>query len=468
MEKNRLFKMISATTLAGIMFVGCGGGSSGGTSTAVTTPTALTGTFIDAPVKGLHYKTATQEGDTNDSGEFKYLSGETIEFKLGTLSIGSVSADALITPYTLAGDTDISNPSNKALNIALLLQNFDADRTDGILDVLKLKDMDLSNFKLDDTLLDMEGKISTKLADNSFVTSAGILTTTLINSATAKTAMKMNVELKKKELGYFSENNITYSGNVNINNSADLLKQMHTSLQLLSALTGSIESMPNIRPRFTYFSLTEDGSNVNYSVIEIKQDYSSNSYIREEESDTIEKSQYNNYVTANENVLTHNYPDWYAKDTISSARYVSNIAGVSLHKGVIEITYREEESGTSFDRDEWTTAGQNQGTATTIQEYVEQAISNKWGRDGNCWVDLGPNGTILDRDSNPVQGASWKIENNVLEEIIPNCRDARYIMDNKVLKHKWFGTYYKDYVGVTKEEAQSILNALVPANTLQF
>ena len=190
--KNGLFKMVSATTLAGLMFVGCGGGSSSGGS---STPTVSTGTFIDAQVKGLHYKTATQEGDTNEAGEFKYLAGETIEFKLGNLSLGSVSADALITPYTLAGDTDISNPSDKAVNIALLLQNFDADRTDGMLDVLKLKDMDLSTFSLTDTPLNNEGKISTKFADNNFVTTSGVLTPTLIDAQTAKTNLKNNVAL---------------------------------------------------------------------------------------------------------------------------------------------------------------------------------------------------------------------------------------------------------------------------------
>ena len=194
--KNGLFKMVSATTLAGLMFVGCGGGSSSGSSSSTpTAPTTLTGTFIDAQVKGLHYKTATQEGDTNEAGEFKYLAGETIEFKLGNLSLGSVNADSLITPYTLAGDTDISNPSDKAVNIALLLQNFDADRTDGMLDVLKLKDMDLSTFSLSDTPLNNEGKISTKFADNNFVTTSGVLTPTLIDAQTAKTNLKNNVAL---------------------------------------------------------------------------------------------------------------------------------------------------------------------------------------------------------------------------------------------------------------------------------
>lgn len=189
--KNGLFKMVSATTLAGLMFVGCGGGSSSGSSSSTpTAPTTLTGTFIDAQVKGLHYKTATQEGDTNENGEFKYLVGETIEFKLGNLSLGSVNADGLITPYTLAGDTDISNPSDKAVNIALLLQNFDADRTDGILDVLKLKDMDLSTFSLSDTPATNEGKISTKLPDANLVTNFS-----LIDVETAKTNLKNNVAL---------------------------------------------------------------------------------------------------------------------------------------------------------------------------------------------------------------------------------------------------------------------------------
>ena len=185
--KNGLFKMVSATTLAGLMFVGCGGGSSSGGS---STPTVSTGTFIDAQVKGLHYKTATQEGDTNEAGEFKYLAGETIEFKLGNLSLGSVNADGLITPYTLAGDTDISNPSDKAVNIALLLQNFDADRTDGILDVLKLKDIDLSTFSLSDTPATNEGKISAKLPDANLVTNFS-----LIDVQTAKTNLKNNVAL---------------------------------------------------------------------------------------------------------------------------------------------------------------------------------------------------------------------------------------------------------------------------------
>ena len=191
--KNGLFKMVSATTLAGLMFVGCGGGSSSGSSSS--TPTVSTGTFIDAQVKGLHYKTATQEGDTNDAGEFKYLAGETIEFKLGNLSLGSVNADGLITPYTLAGDTNILNPSDKAVNIALLLQNFDADRTDTMLDVLKLKDMDLSTFSLSDTPATNEGKISTKFADNSFVTTSGVLTPTLIDAQTAKTNLINGVSL---------------------------------------------------------------------------------------------------------------------------------------------------------------------------------------------------------------------------------------------------------------------------------
>jgi hypothetical protein len=191
---------ILLSTITAAFLVGCGGGSgssSTATTSTVTTATTSTGTFVDAPVKGLHYKTATQEGDTNENGEFKYIAGETIEFKLGNLSLGSVNADGLVTPYTLENNSDISNPGNKATNIALLLQNFDTDRTDGILDVTNIKDMDLSNFKLDDALSDMEANISAKLADNGFVTTSKVGSTTLINSDAAKTDMKKYVAQAK-------------------------------------------------------------------------------------------------------------------------------------------------------------------------------------------------------------------------------------------------------------------------------
>ncbi len=124
--KNKFNVLASSCLLAGVL-VACGGGSSSGGETNSSSNTdgggdsfLETGKFIDAPVKGLYYKTVTQDGYTNEKGEFKYKVGEQIEFILGKdLSLGKVPASSLITPYTMADVAVGSN--NKATNIALLL-----------------------------------------------------------------------------------------------------------------------------------------------------------------------------------------------------------------------------------------------------------------------------------------------------------------------------------------------------------
>lgn len=181
------FKALVLSCMATVAFVGCGGGSD---STA-TAPVVATGTFVDAPVQGLKYTTATQSGYTDSNGTYKFVAGEQIEFFLGNLSLGKVTASALTTPYTMAGDTNISNPSDKAKNIAMLLQNFDANRSDSaVLDVSKLKDYNFSDVNLSVTTAAMETKITALLG------TLGTLIDSshpLINATTASTAMKTYV-----------------------------------------------------------------------------------------------------------------------------------------------------------------------------------------------------------------------------------------------------------------------------------
>ncbi|MGZ8556399.1 MAG: hypothetical protein ACXWVX_08480, partial [Sulfuricurvum sp.] len=169
------FKALVLSCAATVAFVGCGGGSDS-TSTA---PVVATGTFVDAPVQGLKYTTATQTGYTDSNGTYKYVAGEQIEFFLGNLSLGKVTASALTTPYTMAGDTNISNPSDKAKNIAMLLQNFDANRSDSaLLDVSNLKDHNFSDVNLSVTTAAMETKIAALLTT---LNTASTTTHTLID-----------------------------------------------------------------------------------------------------------------------------------------------------------------------------------------------------------------------------------------------------------------------------------------------
>lgn len=122
MKKNvstiNLLSTIAAASIITLM-TGCGGGDSAST----TTSTTLSGTFVDAPVAGLDYNcTSGLHGKTDTAGAFSYKAGDTCEFKIGSLSLGSVAVTGVTTPYMLAdGNTTIAG------NIAALLQTLDGD-----------------------------------------------------------------------------------------------------------------------------------------------------------------------------------------------------------------------------------------------------------------------------------------------------------------------------------------------------
>lgn len=136
------------------LLTACGGGGSGGKPAAPSAeqpsgPATLTGRFVDGPVSGLRYSTASQTGFTNSAGEFSYLAGETVSFYVGDILIGRAKAADTITPFDLAGiappvsSRDIRqvveqiNDSNKATsfelaaNIAAFLQTIDEDGDPG-------------------------------------------------------------------------------------------------------------------------------------------------------------------------------------------------------------------------------------------------------------------------------------------------------------------------------------------------
>lgn len=92
-------------------------------------PTVLTGVFKDGAVEGLNFETATQSGRTNANGEFSYVEGETVTFKIGDLVLGSALGQELVTPITLAQtlDANATIESPESQNIAAFLQTLDLD-----------------------------------------------------------------------------------------------------------------------------------------------------------------------------------------------------------------------------------------------------------------------------------------------------------------------------------------------------
>ena len=64
---------------------GPGSGTEGGDG-------VLSGVFVDSPVAGLSWETATRNGVTGRDGGFEYLPGETITFSIGELRFEAAAA----------------------------------------------------------------------------------------------------------------------------------------------------------------------------------------------------------------------------------------------------------------------------------------------------------------------------------------------------------------------------------------
>jgi len=107
----------------------CSGGSGDG-STAPGEPPATpqaSGVFLDTPVAGLDYATASYAGSTDADGRFLYNIGETLRFSIGpSLILGQTEGSALLSPLDLVpapgGYTD-----RRVATLASLLQSLDAD-----------------------------------------------------------------------------------------------------------------------------------------------------------------------------------------------------------------------------------------------------------------------------------------------------------------------------------------------------
>lgn len=150
MTHQQFFKNTYFSLLTTLMLTACGGsgGGSNGNSDPQQ-PTVLTGIFIDGPVAGLRYSTATQSGFTSTAGEFNYTSGEEVTFSIGAIELGKAIGQAEINPFDLFGITppnteieireELANRYNvtdfdRVANMALLLVSLDndADLTNGL------------------------------------------------------------------------------------------------------------------------------------------------------------------------------------------------------------------------------------------------------------------------------------------------------------------------------------------------
>lgn len=89
----------------------------------------VTGIFINPPVKGLQYSTPTQSGITNEKGEFQYIIGEKITFKIDNLEIATIEGNHQILINFLENFSVINQ----------LLQSIDISNKKDLIDITGVK-----------------------------------------------------------------------------------------------------------------------------------------------------------------------------------------------------------------------------------------------------------------------------------------------------------------------------------------
>ena len=115
--KNSTKIVLSAIT-AGILMIGCGGGSD-------TPNTIGTANYLDSEVRGVTYKCGSQEGITDSNGTFKFEKGRECYFSIGDIALKKILSKDLVDGKKFIEDN---------ATIASFLQTLDVDgnATNGI------------------------------------------------------------------------------------------------------------------------------------------------------------------------------------------------------------------------------------------------------------------------------------------------------------------------------------------------
>lgn len=124
--------ILSLVVLLTLFACGGGGGSSETPSptpapapTPDPVPEVYTGVFLDSAVVGLGFETESQQGLTNDKGEFTYQAGEKVTFYIGDIRFPEIDAGEFITPLNVFNTEIIETKS--VVNMLRFLQTLDLD-----------------------------------------------------------------------------------------------------------------------------------------------------------------------------------------------------------------------------------------------------------------------------------------------------------------------------------------------------
>ena len=126
---RNLLAISTVLVLISFLSLGCGGSSGSSTDGAGNSSGTLQGTFIDSPVQGLDYYSATHSGITDEDGHFMYEEGEMMTFSIGDVVLGQAMAREVMTPIDFLDSSemphDLTNPV--VMNMGRFLQSLDTD-----------------------------------------------------------------------------------------------------------------------------------------------------------------------------------------------------------------------------------------------------------------------------------------------------------------------------------------------------
>lgn len=120
--------LFRASLLAGAIatLAACGGDS----DSTPAAPATQTGVLTDSPIGGVSYTTSPsgKRGVTDADGHYDFVAGDTVTFRVGSVTLGTVTATGTITPLELADDGDeTTDDSNVVKNLLVFFQSLDVD-----------------------------------------------------------------------------------------------------------------------------------------------------------------------------------------------------------------------------------------------------------------------------------------------------------------------------------------------------
>lgn len=121
------------------LLAACGGGGGGGGGSSVTS-----GQLSDSLVEGLQYTSGSNSGLTDANGRFQAAPGADITFRVGDITLGTLSArDVLNIVDLVDGAEEYSTANPRIYNTARFLQSIDdnGDPSDGIKITQQVRDL---------------------------------------------------------------------------------------------------------------------------------------------------------------------------------------------------------------------------------------------------------------------------------------------------------------------------------------